>query len=61
VKYKTSDSDIKKVELEFEGQGKRNEKFTNGLILKSGNLTQKNNTSLYIGFWYSYLTKIKLK
>ena len=57
VNYNPYDSTIKNAVLEFEGQGKRNAKFSNSLILESGNLTIKNKASIYIGFWNSYLTR----
>ena len=57
VNYNPRDSTIKNVVLEFEGQGKRNAKFSNSLILESGNLTLRNKASIYIGFWNSYLTR----
>ena len=57
VNYNPYDSTIKNAVLDFDGQGKRNAKFNNGLILESGNLTIKNKASMYIGFWNSYLTR----
>ena len=57
VNYNPYDSTIKNALLEFEGQGKRNAKFSNSLILESGNLTLRNKASIYIGFWNSYLTR----
>jgi hypothetical protein len=57
VNYNPYDSTIKNAVLEFEGQGKRNAKFSNSLILESGNLTLRNKASIYIGFWNSYLTR----
>jgi hypothetical protein len=57
VNYNPYDSTIKNAVLEFEGQGKRNAKFSNSLILESGNLTMRNKASIYIGFWNSYLTR----
>lgn len=57
VNYNPYDSTIKNAVLEFDGQGKRNAKFNNGLILESGNLSIKNKASIYIGFWNSYLTR----
>jgi hypothetical protein len=57
VSYNPYDSTIKNAALEFEGQGKRNAKFSNSLILESGNLTLRNKASIYIGFWNSYLTR----
>jgi hypothetical protein len=57
VNYNPYDSTIKNALLEFEGQGKRNAKFSNSLILESGNLTMRNKASIYIGFWNSYLTR----
>ena len=57
VNYNPYDSTIKNAVLDFDGQGKRNAKFNNGLILESGNLTIKNKASMYIGFWNSYLKR----
>jgi hypothetical protein len=57
VKYNTSDSTFKFVDLEVTGQGKRNATFNSGLILESGNLTLRNKYSVFIGFWNSYLSK----
>jgi len=57
VNYNPYYSTIKNAVLEFEGQGKRNAKFSNSLILESGNLTLRNKASIYIGFWNSYLTR----
>ena len=57
VKYNPTDSTIKYADLDFDGQGKRNNKFNTGLILESGNLTLKNKASIYIGFWNSVLIK----
>ncbi|MCX6331640.1 MAG: hypothetical protein NTZ82_03285 [Bacteroidetes bacterium] len=57
VKYRPIDSTFKYVNLEFDGQGKRNTNFNTGLILESGNLTLRNKASIFIGYWNSYLSK----
>jgi len=57
IQYNPSDSTIKFVDLELDGQAKRNANFNSGLILESGNLTLRNKASIFIGFWNSYLSK----
>lgn len=57
VRYNPTDSTVKFVDLEMDGQAKRNPNFNSGLLLESGNLALRKSASLYIGFWNSYLTK----